>query len=139
MSPTAWSRHGLGELGNAIVGVLSAAGGPLTPGEVRTQLGGDRAYTTVMTVMARLAHRGVLVRHRRPRGYAYTVQPNPADVTAVSMHRLLDADDDRHAVLVRFVDRLSAEDERLLVELLADSSESVTGPPLDASGRGDRQ
>jgi predicted transcriptional regulator len=137
MSPTAWGGRGLGELGNAIVGVLSGSGGAMTPGEVRARLGGSRAYTTVMTVMARLAHRGVLVRHRRPRGYAYTVQPDPADVTAVSMHRLLDADDDRHAVLVRFVDRLSPEDERLLFQLLADAGEPVTGAALGGTGPGD--
>src|SRR5262245_64728391 len=120
MSPAIWGR-GMGELGNAIVNVLAAATVPLTPAEVRTKLGGDRAYTTVMTVMARLAHRGVLMRHRGRRGYAYAVQPNPADITAVSMDRLLDADEDRRAVLARFVDRLSVADERLLIQLLADA------------------
>ncbi|MDT5023656.1 MAG: hypothetical protein QOE61_82 [Micromonosporaceae bacterium] len=113
-------RRGWGELGRAIVAVLDAAGTPLTPALVREALGTDLAYTTVMTVMARLAERGVLLRHRAGRGYAYTRQPDPAEVTARHMHRLLDTDDDREGVLARFVHRLSADDEQLITRLLSD-------------------
>jgi predicted transcriptional regulator len=111
-------RRGWGELGRAIVEVLDASGVPMTPAQVREVLGTDLAYTTVMTVMARLADRAVLVRHRAGRGYAYTRQPDPAEVTARHMHRLLDSDDDREGVLARFVGRLSVDDEQLLARLL---------------------
>jgi predicted transcriptional regulator len=111
-------RRGWGELGSAIVEVLDASGVPMTPAQVREALGTDLAYTTVMTVMARLADRAVLVRHRAGRGYAYTRQPDPAEVTARHMHRLLDSDDDREGVLARFVGRLSVDDEQLLARLL---------------------
>jgi predicted transcriptional regulator len=111
-------RRGWGELGSAIVEVLDASGVPMTPAQVREALSTDLAYTTVMTVMARLADRAVLVRHRAGRGYAYTRQPDRAEVTAHHMHRLLDSDDDREGVLARFVGRLSVDDEQLLARLL---------------------
>lgn len=111
-------RHGWGALGRAIVQILDAADGPLTPAQVRAALDTNRAYTTVMTVMARLADRGVLVRHRAARGYAYTREPDRSEVTARQMHRLLDTEPDRHAVLARFVHRLSADDEQILAHLL---------------------
>jgi predicted transcriptional regulator len=111
-------RRGWGELGRAIVELLNAAGGPMTPAQMREALGTDLAYTTVMTVMARLADRAVLVRQRAGRGYAYTTQTDRAEVTARQMHRLLDTDEDREGVLARFVDRLSADDEQLLARLL---------------------
>lgn len=125
-------RRGRGELGRAIVEMLDAAGAPMTPAQVRQGLGADLAYTTVMTVMARLADRGVLVRHRAGRGYAYTTQPDHAEVTARQMHRLLDTDDDRDGVLVRFVHRLSAEDEQLLARLLGQLNAQ---PDPDGGGR----
>jgi predicted transcriptional regulator len=115
-------RHGWGALGRAIVEILDAADGPQTPAQVRAALGGDRAYTTVMTVMARLAERGVLVRHRAARGYAYTRQPDRTEVTARQMHRLLDTEADRYAVLARFVDQLSPGDEQILAHLLTEIS-----------------
>jgi predicted transcriptional regulator len=123
-------RRGPGELGRAILDVLDAAGTPLTPAMVREALSTDLAYTTVMTVMARLADRGVLVRHRAGRGYAYTKQPDPAEVTARHMHRLLDTDADREGVLARFVHRLSADDEQLITRLLGDiNARPDEGPP----------
>jgi predicted transcriptional regulator len=123
-------RRRWGELGRAIVEVLDAAETALTPTQVREGLGTDLAYTTVMTVMARLADRGVLVRHRAGRGYAYARQPDPAEVTARQMHRLLDTDDDREGVLARFVHRLSADDEQLITRLLSDlNARPDEGPP----------
>jgi predicted transcriptional regulator len=123
-------RHGWGELGRAIVDILDRADGPQTPAQVRAVLGGDRAYTTVMTVMARLADRGVLVRRRAGRGFAYAHQPDPTEVTARRMHRLLDTEPDRQAVLARFVDGLSAGDEQILAQLLVEA----TSPPEPSVG-----
>jgi len=125
-------RHGWGELGRAIVEVLDAADGPQTPAQVRAALGGDRAYTTVMTVMTRLADRGVLIRHRAARGYAYTHQPDRTEVTARQMHRLLETEPNRQAVLARFVHQLSAGDEQILAHLLA---EVTSAPELDSEDR----
>lgn len=112
------ARRSRGTLEQEIVAALAATAQPMTPAQVRDHLGGDLAYTTVMTVLARLAEKGVVTRERIGRAYAYTAVRDEAEVTARQMHRLLDAGDDKVAVLSRFVGVLSGEDERLLMELL---------------------
>jgi predicted transcriptional regulator len=65
----------LGPLEADVMAVLWAAPSPLTVRQVLERLnGGDRpalAYTTVMTVMARLADKGILRREPAPRGFRY--------------------------------------------------------------------
>jgi len=111
-------RRGYGDLAQAILDLVGQAGAPVTPAQVRDALGQELAYTTVMTVMARLYDRGLLARKRSGRAYAYTVVGDPAQVTARRMHRILDVDADRAGVLARFVDGLTGEDEHLLRALL---------------------
>ena len=101
-----------------MVAALAAASEPMTPAQVRDQLGVDLAYTTVMTVLARLSDKGLVTRERIGRAYAYTAVRDEAEITARQMQRLLDAGDDRAAVLSRFVGVLSDDDERLLTDLL---------------------
>jgi predicted transcriptional regulator len=103
---------------------LAAADRALTPGEVRDVLGTELAYTTVMTVLARLVEKGVLTRERAGRAFAYR-RAAPAEVTAQRMRGLLDAGDDRADVLTRFVGALSPEDERLLGELLQHAADDA--------------
>src|SRR5437762_11684366 len=111
-------RRPRGTLEQEVVDALAAAPGPMTPAQVRDQLGGDLAYTTVMTVLARLSDKGVVTRQRAGRAYAYLAVRDEAEVTARQMQRLLDARDDRAAVLSRFVGVLSDDDEQLLIDLL---------------------
>ena len=111
-------RRGYGDLAQAILDLVGQAGAPVTPAQVRDALGRELAYTTVMTVMARLYDRGLLARKRSGRAYAYTVVGDPAQVTARRMHRILDVDADRAGVLARFVDGLTGEDEQLVRSLL---------------------
>ena len=111
-------RRGYGDLAQAILDLVGQAGAPVTPAQVRDALGQELAYTTVMTVMARLYDRGLLARRRSGRAFAYTVVGDPAQVTARRMHRILDVDADRAGVLARFVDGLTGEDEHLLRALL---------------------
>ena len=111
-------RRPRGTLEQEVVAALAAAARPMTPAEVRDQLGADLAYTTVMTVLARLSEKGLVTRKRVGRAYAYTAIRDGAEVTARQMQKLLDAGDDRAAVLSRFVGTLTDEDERLLVDLL---------------------
>lgn len=98
--------------------VLATADTAMTPAQVRDALGGDWAYTTVMTVLSRLVAQGLATRQRAGRAYAYTAVADRAELTARRMNRLLDAGDDRAAVLARFVDVLSNEDEKVLLDLL---------------------
>jgi len=111
-------RRPRGILEQEVAAALAASAGPMTPAQVRDQLGGDLAYTTVMTVLARLSDKGLVTRKRVGRAYAYTAIRDEAEVTARQMQRLLDAGDDRAAVLSRFVGVLSDDDEHLLIELL---------------------
>jgi len=111
-------RRGYGDLAQAILNLVGQAGAPVTPAQVRDALGRELAYTTVMTVMARLYDRGLLARKRSGRAFAYTVVGDPAQVTARRMHRILDVDADRAGVLARFVDGLTGEDEQLVRALL---------------------
>jgi predicted transcriptional regulator len=127
-------RRGRGDLAQQILGVLEAADRGLTPAQVLEELDGDLAYTTVMTVMARLYDKGVLARQRSGRSYAYSPLRDPARVTARSMHRLLKLQPDRAAALARFVDDLSAADEQVLRHLLADIGAGTS--EFDAAGGG---
>jgi predicted transcriptional regulator len=111
-------RRPRGTLEQEVVAALAAASAPMTPAQVRDHLGGDLAYTTVMTVLARLSDKGLVTRQRIGRAYAYTAVRDEAEITARQMQRLLDAGDDRAAVLSRFVGVLSNDDERLLIDLL---------------------
>jgi predicted transcriptional regulator len=112
-----------GALEREVLGCLAAAGQPLSPGEVRAELGGDLAYTTVMTTLSRLHAKGALTRQRAGRGYAYGLPGGPdaaqASMTAHRMLALLDSGEDRAGVLSRFVADLRPEDEELLNDLLA--------------------
>jgi predicted transcriptional regulator len=114
-----------GALEQEVLACLAAAGRPLTVAEVQAELGGELAYTTVLTALSRLHGKGALTRRPAGRGYAYGLPADPeASVTARRMSRLLDSREDRAGVLTRFVADLSPEDERLLTELLAEGRRS---------------
>src|SRR3954468_12931162 len=112
-----------GALEQEVLACLAAAGRSLTVAEALAELGGDLAYTTVLTALSRLHGKGAVSREPAGRGYAYSLPADPAAVgtavTARRMSRLLDSREDRAGVLARFVADLSPEDERLLAELLA--------------------
>lgn len=111
-------RRNRGGLEQEIIAVLAASPAPLTPALVRDELGGDLAYTTVMTVLARLHGKGLVTRERIGRAFAYQAVPEGPAVTARQMQRLLDSGEDRAAVLSRFVEVLSPADEELLASLI---------------------
>ena len=120
------ARRPRGALEREILACLAAADGPLTPGEVLAWLGDDLAYTTVMTTLSRLHEKGELRREPAGRAYAYAPVPDPqgarSSAVAQRMRRLLDeTGGDRAGVLARFVADLRPEDERLLLDLLADT------------------
>jgi predicted transcriptional regulator len=100
----------------------------MTPAQVRDALDPDLAYTTVMTVLARLHDKGQVSREPSGRGYAYRAPTHPADVTAQRMQRLLNADADRAAVLTRFAGTLGTDDAHLLRNLLDGITEGGMSP-----------
>jgi predicted transcriptional regulator len=119
-------RRGAGELAGEVLGILQAAGEPLSPGDVRERLGGDLAYTTVVTILSRLHTKGLLARERAGRAYRYTPVADEPGLAARRMAGVLAAEPDREAVLARFVSGLSDEDELALRRMLGDAE----GPGL---------
>jgi predicted transcriptional regulator len=111
-------RRPAGELEAGVLAALWSAGLPRSAGQVQRSLTTPLARTTVATVLSRLHEKGVVVRERSGRGYVYSPSQDAHGLTARRMHRELDKDDDREAVLARFVSQLSTEDERVLKELL---------------------
>ena len=120
-------RRSRGDLEQQVFAVLAAAGRPMSTAEVQEALQADLAYTTVMTVLVRMHAKGNVNRERVGRSFVYTAVVDEAEVAARQIDRLLSARDDRAAVLARFVGRLSAEDSRLLGDLLRAGDDTEDG------------
>ncbi|WP_037909288.1 BlaI/MecI/CopY family transcriptional regulator [Actinacidiphila yeochonensis] len=116
-------RRAPGELESEVLAALWAAGEPIGAGTVREQVAGEPAYTTVLTILTRLHHKGLVVRTRAGRSHLYAPVRDEAGQAAAGMRELLEHGGDRAAVLARFVSELPAEDEKLLEQLLRGQSE----------------
>ena len=101
----------LGDLEREVMTQLWDAAEPLTVRQVHERLGRDRelAYTTVMTVLDRLAKKGVVIQERADRAYRYAPAQSREEMTAAVMLDALSASPDRDAALAHFVGRLSPE------------------------------
>ncbi|GGW62601.1 BlaI/MecI/CopY family transcriptional regulator [Streptomyces caelestis] len=116
-------RRGQGELEALVLSALREADGPATAGWVQERLGGDLAYTTVITILTRLLAKGAVTRERAGRSFAWTPSSDHAGLAARKMRKMLDAESDREAVLASFVTGLDPDDERLLRDLLGRSGD----------------
>lgn len=130
-----------GALEREVVACLAAAEEPLTPAEVQADLGGDLAYTTVLTTLTRLYIKQAVTRTPRGRAYAYQLVGGQIDaqagLTAREMQKLLKAGVDRASVLSQFVHSLDDDSEQLLRDLLDrhPTPENSPSPPPGQSGR----
>jgi len=102
----------MGELESAVMAQLWDAGRPLTVREVHERLAGTRAlaYTTVMTVLARLAKKDMVNQQRDGRAFHYSPRSTREQLTAeLMLDALQDATDPeaRVAALQHFVGRVS--------------------------------
>lgn len=104
--------------------MLQQAGEPLIPSEVAERIGGELAYSTVVTILTRMYAKGLLTRTPRGRAFAYAPVTDEDGFAARRMRGVLDERPDREAVLSRFVDELTGTDEELLRQLL----DPDTGP-----------
>ncbi|MGI8867506.1 MAG: BlaI/MecI/CopY family transcriptional regulator [Mycobacteriales bacterium] len=118
-------RRESGRLEAEVLSILWGASQPLAPAEVRDAVAGDLAYTTVMTILGRLYDKGAVRRERRGRAYAYTAVLDEPGLAAAKMWASVDGHRDREAVLARFVDGLSDDDERLLRSVLASGADEL--------------
>ncbi|MFJ8532219.1 BlaI/MecI/CopY family transcriptional regulator [Streptomyces sp. NPDC093591] len=125
-------RRGQGELEALVLSALREADGPATAGWVQERLGGDLAYTTVITILTRLLAKGAVTRERAGRSFAWRSASGQAGLAAHRMRKVLDAESDREAVLASFVTGLAPDDERLLRELLGHS-------PSEGEARSERE
>lgn len=111
-------RRANGSLETRVLSVLHEAGGPVTAGWVQERLAADLAYTTVVTVLARLLAKNAVTRRREGRSFVWMPAADPAGLAALRMRKVLDGEQDRRAVLASFVTGLPEGDEQLLRELL---------------------
>ena len=99
----------LGDLERDVMAQLWAATGPLTVRQVHERLNQDRdlAYTTVMTVLDRLAKKDVVTRQKADRAYLYAPAQSREEMTASVMLDALSSSPDQDAALAYFVGQLS--------------------------------
>jgi predicted transcriptional regulator len=111
-----------------VLSVLGTASGPVTATWVQQRLGGDLAYTTVVTILTRLHAKQAVTRLREGRSYVWSPVADEAGLAALRMRRVLDSETDRDAVLASFVSSLSPDDERLMRELLRAAEDGQARP-----------
>lgn len=109
------ARGGLGELERVVLDRLWDAGRPMLVREVAAALA-DRelAYTTVLTVLDRLARKGVVRRERDGRAWRYAPAASREQYVARLMLDALDLTGDRDAALTRFARSVTAPDAKAL-------------------------
>ncbi|MEV6492395.1 BlaI/MecI/CopY family transcriptional regulator [Actinoplanes sp. NPDC051633] len=97
----------LGDLEREVMTQLWAAGEPLTVRQVHERLSGrGLAYTTVMTVLDRLAKKSVVVQEKDGRAYRYAPAQTREQMTASLMLDALSDTPDQDAALAYFVGQL---------------------------------
>lgn len=113
-------RRAMGALEDEVLAALWACDDGATPRDVLDRVGGDLAYTTVMTSLTRLWKKGLVERDRVGRAFVYRPKLTEADLAATRMQAQLQRAADREAALSRFVGTLSRKDERTLRKLLSE-------------------
>jgi len=131
----------LGELERAVMDHLWAAGEPLTVRQVHEALSAERdlAYTTVMTVLQRLARKNLVSQIRDDRAHQYVPVHGPDELIAGLMVDALDqaaGSVDRQAALVHFVERVGADEAEALRRALAELEAKDRSHRSDGSAGG---
>ena len=102
-----------GPLEAEVMDVVWAAAGPVSVRDVAERLNDGRseplAYTTVMTVMSRLAQKHVLERRREGRGYLY--EPSAADAAGIAVKNVIRTYGDE--AMAHFVEEARADPDVL--------------------------
>lgn len=107
--------RGRGELERAVIEVLWRAATPSSVRSVHEALADPAlAYTTVMTVLDRLARKGLVRRERVGRAWRYRAASSREAYIADLMREALDRADDRDAALVHFARSVSPAEAAVL-------------------------
>ncbi|MGV0836477.1 BlaI/MecI/CopY family transcriptional regulator [Mycolicibacterium thermoresistibile] len=125
----------LGDLEHEVMDHLWSAREPQTVRQVHEALAArrDLAYTTVMTVLHRLAKKNLVVQHRDDRAHRYAPAYGRDELVAGLMVDALDQVADsgsRQAALVHFVERVGADEAEALRRALADLEAKHQDPPV---------
>ncbi len=129
----------LGDLERAVMDHLWSTSEPQTVRQVHEALSAHRdlAYTTVMTVLQRLAKKNLVSQIRDDRAHRYTPVRGREELVAGLMVDALDQAADsggRQAALVHFVERVDADEAEALRRALDElEAKHHIGPP--AGGR----
>src|ERR1700751_4016103 len=115
----------LGELERAVMDHLWSSPEPQTVRQVHEALSAQRdlAYTTIMTVLQRLAKKKLVVQHRDDRAHRYaTTRGRDQPVAGLMFGALAQGGDwgSREAVLVHFVERVGADEAAALRRALSE-------------------
>ncbi len=102
----------LGELEAQVMRKIWDRGRPATVRDIVGDLQRERpiAYTTVMTVMDNLRKKGWLRRQAEGRAYRYEALTSGEEYSAGLMRQALAASSDRAAMLMHFIEELSADE-----------------------------
>ena len=121
----------LGELERAVMAQLWAAPAPLTVREVHDRLDRELAYTTVMTVLGRLAKKAVVRQERDGKAYRYAAASTREQLAAsLMLDALGDVGEDRAAALVAFVDQVGPEEAAALRAALQAAPPAPAAPAM---------
>jgi len=105
--------RGFGPLEAEVMDAVWAAGAPVSVRDVMGRLNDGRgdplAYTTVMTVLSRLAEKGALARHQVGRGYAY--EATAADPAGIAVRNVIRTYGDE--AMAHFLDQARRDPELL--------------------------
>ncbi|MEV0946674.1 BlaI/MecI/CopY family transcriptional regulator [Rhodococcus sp. NPDC049939] len=130
---------GLGELERAVMEHLWSTSEPQTVRQVHEELATrrDLAYTTVMTVLQRLAKKHLVIQQRDDRAHRYLpVHQREELVASLMVDALQQADKSgsRAAALVHFVGQVGADEADALREALAALEAKERSASDDQSG-----
>ena len=98
--------------------VLWRSPAPVAATELRDDLAGSPAITTVLTVLSRLEAKGFVTRDRARRPHLFSATLSRDDYMAELMHEVLGSAPDREAVLARFIGRATQSETEHLRKLL---------------------
>jgi BlaI family transcriptional regulator, penicillinase repressor len=124
----------LGDLERAVMDHLWASREPQTVRQVHEALAAQRdlAYTTIMTVLQRLAKKNLVIQHRDDRAHRYAPTHGRDELVAGLMvdalHQAADSGG-REAALVHFVERVGADEAAALRRALAELETKDEMPP----------
>lgn len=117
------ARREMGALETEVLMCLWASEKPMSSADVRAALDDELAYTTVMTILTRLWHKGLAAREQQGRGFIYRPLLSEAELVAKRMHCDLMSSSDQERALAKFVQTLSGREAKMLRKLMQ------TGPP----------